>query len=268
MAKQIQPPPESNQASKELDIPTYDFFENFNLDEPDDLDEALDNLIFGIKSGYFLCWEAVVRKEQDLPLSMVQAEILTKLVNLFDQTDGHIFYINDLPRPSELWYEIARKIVPRFIQDPFRTDVTYYEIVFDGWPTVVDALDTYCRDLSLPEGIDSPFDIFPPSVQHRLNLQLCLDELHGLGQDEEMTLANEEQLYRIDDFISVARGYKDSVQYLGLTLEKLLKKVIMPPKDEKIFIDNIMVQLGMNSKQEQLANFLRDENFAVTSFWA
>ncbi len=42
----------------------------------------------------------------------------------------------------------------------------------------------------------------------------------------------------------------------------------MPPKDEKIFANLMMSYLGMNSPEEKLVRFLRDENFSETSFFA
>jgi hypothetical protein len=254
--------------NKNSDVPTHDFFKDLNLDDQGELNEALEQLIFEIKSGYFLCWEAVVREEQGLPLSKTQKEALVNLISFHNENDERILYIDELPRPSEPWYEIAKKIVPRLFKEPFRTDTIYYEAILEGWPTLVEVLEIDGQNLSLPEGVKSPLEIFPLDLQHRLNLQICFVELYGLGQDEGLTLENEEQQDCIEDFISALREYKDSVQYFNLSLKKLLKKVIMPPKDEEIFINMMMEHLGMSSPQESLVKFLEDANFSVISFKA
>ncbi len=247
------------------EIPTTDFFEDYDLNEPSELSKAVNDFIFALKSDYFLRWEAIEKKEQELPLTEAQTEILAVFT---EKVSEPIFYINDLARPSEPWYEIARKIVPHFVKDPFLTDTAYHEIVFEGWLILGDALENHAHNLSLPTGVKSHLDIISLNIQHQLNLQLCVDELSGLGREEDITLEDEDQLHRIDEFISVARGYRDSLQYLGVTLEKLVQKVIMPPKDEKIFTDMLMVQLGINSLQENLSKYLNDNNFTVTSFLA
>jgi hypothetical protein len=171
-------------------------------------------------------------------------------------------------RPNKPWYEIAKKIAVHFLQIPFKTNEANYEIICDGWAVLVDTLETHAQNLSLPKGAETPIDIFPLNLRHSLNLQFCFTEdLYGLGIDET-TFEDEEHHYRIEDFIQTLRIYKDSVQYLNLTLEKMLTRVSMPPKDEKIFIDLMIAKLGMNSPQEQLAKFLWEGNFVETFFRA
>jgi hypothetical protein len=194
------------------DVPTYDCLEHINLDDTGDVDQALDNLINDIKTGYFLQWEAVVRQEQGLPLTRKQKRILTSLISFGAEEDDRILYIDEIPRPKEPWYEIAKKI--------------------------------------------APLDIFPAGLQHRLWLQTCFDALAGLGQGEALTLENERQQDRIKWFIDLLKEHKDTVQYLDLTLETLLTRVIMPPKDEKIFFAMMTQELGLASPQDRLADFL------------
>jgi hypothetical protein len=250
------------------EIPTVNFLGSLNLEEIDDLEEALDYFIFSIKSNYFLCWETVVQTEQGLPLTEVQKSLLADLISSNDGYEGPFFHINDMARPNEPWYEIAKKIAARFLQIRFKTNEANYEIICDGWAVLVDTLETHAQNLSLPKGAETPIDIFPLNLRHSLNLQFCFTEdLYGLGIDETM-LEDEEHHYRIEDFIQTLRVYKDSVQYLNLTLEKMLTRVSMPPKDEKIFIDLMIAKLGMNSPQEQLAKFLWDGNFVETFFRA
>jgi len=251
------------------DIPTYDFFENLNLEDASDLEGALDDFIFAVKSGYFLCWEAVEQKEQGNSLTEVQDKVLTNLINSNDGYTGPFFYINDIARPIEPWYEIAKKMAYHFLQMPFRTHEVKYEVICKGWSVLSDILETHCQGLSLPKGAKTPLDVIPINLLHYLNLQFCFtEELSGIGQEEDWTFENEEQYYRIEDFIQLLREYKESVQYFNFTLEKLLTKIIMPPKDEKIFTDLMMAYLGMNSPEEKLIRFLREENFSETSFLA
>lgn len=227
-----------------------------DLDDPAYIDEALDNLIDDIRTGYFLQWEAVIRQERGLPLTMKQKKALSDLISFSDEEDERILYIDGMPRPSEPWYEIARKIVPRILHEPFRTDAGMWWAMYEGWPTLVEVVETHGRDLSLPEGVDSPLDIFPVDLRHRLWLQTCFDALSGLGQDEELTLENERQSDRVEWFTRCLKEHKDTVQYFDLTLSKLLTRVIMPPKDERIFVKMMLEQLGLTSPQERLADFL------------
>jgi hypothetical protein len=85
------------------DVPTYDYLEHIDLDDPGDVDQALDNLIDAIKTGYFLQWEAVVRQEQGLPLTRKQKRILTSLISFGAEEDDRILYIDEIPRPKEPW---------------------------------------------------------------------------------------------------------------------------------------------------------------------
>ena len=259
MTKQTEKPNSDN------DVPTIDFFEGCDLNDANDLSKVLRKFIDAVKSDYFLHWEIIERKEQGLPLNEIQTKIYAEFAK---KISGPVFYINELARPSRPWYEIAREITPLLLKDPFVTSATYNEVIFEGWLLLGDILETRANELSLPAGVKFPLDIIPPNLIHRLNIQLCLDELYGLGQKEDITLEDEDQLSRIDEFISVARGYKDSFQYLNLTLEKLLRKVVMSPKDEKIFTDVLISQLGINSLQEKLGKYLDDNNFKTTSFLA
>jgi hypothetical protein len=246
-----------NRVRLDPNVPIYDYLELMDLDEPGYVDEALDNLIGDIKSGYFLRWEAVIRRERGLRLTRRHKKALSDLIWFGDEEDDRILYIDELPRPSELWYEIARKIVPHIVREPFRTDEGMYWAMYEGWPTLVEVLETHGQGLSLPEGVESPLGIFPIDLLHRLWLQTCFDALSGLGQHEELTLENEEQKgYRMKWFIRCLKEHKDTVEYFDLTLDKLLTKVIMPPRDERIFVETMMDQLGLTSPQARLAEFL------------
>jgi hypothetical protein len=245
-----------NYGNFDPDIPVSDFFENLDLDEPGDLEEALDNFIFELEEGYFFTWEAVVCEEQGLKLSKKQKNILDELLYFSDDYNEQILYIDEIPRPKEAWYEIVRKIVSRLLVEPFRTDTAMYSVMHEGWAKLAEALEEYAQDLSLPEGVESTLDIFPRDLQHRLWLQTCFNELSGLGQDKTLTLENKDQQQRVGWFIDLLREHKDTVQYFDLTLGTLLTRVIIPPKDEKLFITMIMEQLGLPTIQTPLADYL------------
>jgi hypothetical protein len=248
--------PRLNYGNFDPDIPVNDTLEHLNLDEPGDLEEALDNFIYELENGYFFMWEAVVSEEQSLKLSRKQNNVLNDLLDFSDEDDDQILYIDEIPRPKEAWYEIARKIAPGILVEPFKTDAVMYAVVHEGWANLTEALEEHAQDLSLPEGIESTLEIFPHDLQHRLWLQTCFDTLSGLGQGENFTLENEEELYRIEDFISLLRDHKDTVQYFDLTLEMLLTKVIMPLKDKKLFIIMFMEQLGLPTNQAPIVDYL------------
>jgi hypothetical protein len=246
-----------NYGNFDPNIPVNDFFEHLNLDNPGDLEEALDNFIFDLESDYFLLWEAVVCEEKGLKLSKKQKKLLGELLDFSDDgDDDQILYINEIPRPKEPWYEIARKIVPSLLVEPFRTDAIMYSVMHGGWANLVDALEEHAQDLSLPEGVESLIDIFPRDLQHRLWLQTCFDELSGLGQDEDLILENEDQKERVEWFVDLLREQKDTVQYFDLKLETLLTRVIIPSKDEKLFTAMIMEQLGLPTSQARIAEYL------------
>lgn len=239
-------------------VPTEDYLRHIDLGEMGQIGEAIESLIYDLENGYFLTWEAVVRQEQGLPLSEEQEAALDDLISFNDDGDDEpILYINERSRPSEPWYEIVRTLVPHLLLEEFKTYEVHYEVTTEGWPRLANCLKVYGSMLSLPEGIESPLDVIASEIQHRLWLQYCFGILSGLGQAEELTLAREEQHYRIEHFIKRLKEHKESVEYLDLTLEKMLKLVLLPPKDEEIFVDDVMLkELGISSVKEPLGNAL------------
>ncbi len=240
----------------QADVPTRDLFEHLNLDDPGDLGRSLDDFIYNISSGYFLQWEAVARREQGLPLTGKQKEALSELISFNDEENDRILYIDEMPRPSQPWYELARSLAAHLPTEPFRTYEAYYSVTTEGWPSLVECLETYGRDLSLPAGAKTPLDIFSVELKHRLWLQSCFSVLSGLGQHAELTLAKQEQQDRIKWFVELLQEYKDSVHYFDLTLDTLLTRVILPPKDKDIFIAMMIKALGLTSPQDRLADYL------------
>jgi len=240
------------------DVPTHDFFENLDLNNSWDIEEALNNFIYDLESDYFLTWEAVICEEEGFPLTKKQKKALGNIVDFGDEwEDERFFYINEIPRPNEPWYEIAKKIVSHLVEkEPFDTTEGGRQIIFEGWPELLEALKKYAIHLSLPETVRSPLEIIPPEIFHQLNLQLCLDWLSGLGQDDELTLENEEQQDRIEDLIMCLKEHKETAKYLNLTLETLLSKVKMPENDEIIFKKLMTKHLSLPSEKVHLIDYL------------
>ena len=242
----------------EPDIPTQDFFEAQDPNDPSDIVDALNAFLRHMGLGRFLAWEAVVAREQGLPLTSRQEAALEELIDFGDEADEDlILYIDDIPRPSEPWYEILNKIVPHLLIEPFRTFDVHYEEQCEGWGLVLQSLVGYADGLSLPPGVDSPIEVVPAELRHKLWLQECFDALSGLGQEGELTLENEEQRgYRMEDFVNSLRRCKDSVQYFDLTLESLLTRVIVPEKDQPILVRELQERLGLKSTADRLADYL------------
>ena len=220
-------------------------------------EEAVENFLYKMESGHFLAWEAVVAHEQGLPLTKKQQAAIDDLLDFSDgKEEQPVFYINDIPRTSEPWHAILNKIVPRLLIEPFRTSDVPFEVQCDGWKDLLRCLREHGDDLSLPQGVASPVEVVPVDVRHKLWLQDCFDALAGLGQDEELTLANPEQQDRVDDFIGHLREHKDTVQYFMLTLDSLLERVILPERDKPLFLKMMQEQLAMKSTAERILDYL------------
>jgi hypothetical protein len=238
------------------DIPTDDFFDGRNLDELWDLQEAVDNFVSMMNDDAFLTWEAVACEEQGIPLTPRQKTALGGLLNFNDEEDDGILYINEIPRPSEPWYVILNKIVPHLLIEPYRTFDCHEEVKCDGWNQIVTALREHGEGLSLPPGVESPEEVVPAEMRHKLWLQFCFNDLSGLGQEKELTLEDPEEHYRIEWFIEHLRECKDTVAFVGLTLDALLTRVVLPEKDRPTFHKLMKEKLGLGSDQEQIADRL------------
>jgi hypothetical protein len=126
----------------------------------------------------------------------------------------------------------------------------------DGWQQIITALKEHGQDLSLPPSVESVEQVVPAKLQHILWLQYCFNDLGGLGQEDDMTLEDPEEDYRIEWFIDHLRECKASVTYFDLNLESLLSKVILPAKDQPIFLAMMQHRLGLSSAQEPIADRL------------
>jgi hypothetical protein len=232
------------------DIPTHDFLEE------NALDDTVRFFVDWLEDGTFLAWEAVMCEEQDLPLTSSQKKALGKLLSFNDEDNDAILYIDEIPRPSEPWHVILNKIVARLLIEPYRTFDLHGEAECDGWNRIVTAMREHGQGLSLPSGVESPEEVVPAELRHKLWLQFCFNELGGLGQDGNLTLDDPDEHYRVDWCIESLRECKESVAYFGLTLESLLTKVVLPEKDQPIFLKMMQRKLGLSSAQEQIADRL------------
>ena len=111
-----------------------------------------------------------------------------------------------------------------------------------------------------PEGIASPIDAVPIELQHRLWLQSCFDPLIGIGQPtyekNPDIIRLKDQPFRVAEFIEQLREHRDTVEYLKLTLENMLKILLLPKNDEKLFVMLMSESLGLESRQTLLSGFL------------
>ncbi len=195
------------------DIPTHDFLEEGSLDDLWNLQEAVENFISWVEEDQFLTWEAVACEEQGIPLTPRQKKALGSLMNFNDEGDDEILYIDEIPRPSELWYVILNKIVPHLLIEPYRTFDCHEEVKCEGWNRIVTALREHGQGLSLPPGVNACEEVMPGELRHKLWLQFCFNDLGDLGQDDSLTLEDPEEHYRIDWFIEHLRECKDSVVF-------------------------------------------------------
>ena len=182
------------------DVPTIDLLESLDLADECDVVEAFDRFIAEMVSDHFRTWEAVIRQEQGLPCTVFLNDLAYDLLD-YGGDDDRVLYVDEIPRHREPWYAILRRIAPRLLAEPFRTADVHAERLTEIWPSVLVAIENHGRGLSLPAGVSQPLDVLPAELRHKLSLQCCFDPLSGLGQDDCLTLANEDQLDRIDSFI-------------------------------------------------------------------
>jgi hypothetical protein len=239
------------------DVPTADFFQHRDVRDVSDLEWLVNDLTYALERGDFLRWEAVVCHELGLPMTEQQRRGISDLLNFGDDPDEErILYIDGLPRPRQLWYEVVRTIASHLPVDHYKTSDVHYAVTTDGWKELLAALEEHGEGLSLPEGVEARIEVVPAGLRHRLWLQTCLGHLGGLGQDEELTLLDTEQHYRIEEFVACLREHKESIESLDLTMEKLLKVLILPPQDEPIFVEMMQKELGLTSTLDRIADRL------------
>jgi hypothetical protein len=246
-----------NEWSFSPDVPTYDFFQHRDVRDEGDREWLVADLIYALERGDYLRWEAVVCQELGLPLTERQRQAVSDLLNFNDGPDDEaILYIDGIPRPDRLWYEVVRIITAHLLVGRFKTSEVYYAVTTDGWKELAAALEKHGEGLSLPEGAEHPIEVVPAELRHKLWLQTYFDAMSGLGQEEELTLQDPEEHYRIVEFINGLREHKESVVFLGLTLETLLTVLVMPARDEPIFVELMTAQLGLKSMTDPIAEHL------------
>ena len=153
-------------------MPTYDFFQHRDVRNVTDLEWLVNDLTDALERDHFLQWEAVVCQELGLPLTERQRRVVGDLLNFGDETDeDRVLYIDGIPRPDRLWYEIVRTVAPHLLVPQFKTFEVHYAVTTDGWKDLVAALEQHGEGLSLPEGVEHPVEVVPAEVRHRLWLQ-------------------------------------------------------------------------------------------------
>lgn len=239
------------------DVPTRDLLRTYDLTDMGCVGMFLDSLVRLLERKELQTWEAVVRQEQGLPLSELHRDLLARLLDFNDAPgESRILYVDGLPRPKEPWYATVRKLVPHLLIQPFRTFDVHYEEATEGWPHLAAALEQHGEGLSLPDGVSRPVEVVPAELRHRLWVQSCLDALSGLGQEPELTLADPEEHYRIDEFVAGLRRCRESVGFLGMTLNRLPSVVVLPDADVPLFVESMKRRLGLSSDGEPLADRL------------
>ena len=145
------------------------------------LGEAVDDFVYWLEKGQFLTWEAVVCREQGLPLTAQQEKSLGKLISFNDEEDDEILYIDEIPRPSEPWYVILNRIVPHLLIEPFGGADIQNEVQADGWRDIAAALEQHGRGVvPCPRGCPGRGSQRPDSSSSPW-LQYCFNDLAGLG---------------------------------------------------------------------------------------
>ena len=235
------------------DIPTRDFFAR-SLNDRWALGEAVENFEWAMERHTFHTWEAVMSREQGLRLSKAQEELLDDLISFGEDDEDQILYINDIPRPNEPWYAILNKVVPHLLVEPFETAAIYDDVTCEGWDQLMDCVTKHGKGLSLPEDVKSPEEVVPAELRHALWLQSCSGDLDGLGQAHDLSLHTQPE--RVDEFIDHLRERKDTVKFLDLTLDSLMKRIILPEADQPLFMAMMKDNLGMGSSACCLAEFL------------
>jgi len=236
------------------EVPVHDFFESFDLSNSFDPTEAVENFIHDMETDEFRTGESVIREEQGLATMLILIDLAAELMNFDDpDADDPVHYIDGIERCNEPWYEILRRIAPHLTIERLRTADVHDDILVNGWPRIATCIERRARGLSLPEGVRRPLDVVPEELRHRLWLQSCCNPLCGLGQEPELTLVEEEEHWRIDEFLGLLHQHRDSVEFLGLTLDGLLQRCELPDRDRPIFVRTVSDRLGLGGTGELLA---------------
>lgn len=234
-------------------IPSYDFFEK---NEDSDLEEVVESFIFSLEETYFEMWDAVVSQEENKSLTTYQKELLEQLINFGTPDAEKILYIDGMHRPKDAWHVTANKIAKKLVLK-LKSEEIYSEMVTEGWPRIKDAIMEKGLQLPKPKGVKQAIHLIPEPVRHQLEIQTAMDWLLGLGQEPELTLADKEQDYRVEELIEELGTKLESVRYFDLSLHKICSDFIeLPKKDEQIFKQDMMKRLGLLDEHEPIVEKL------------
>jgi hypothetical protein len=161
--------------------------------------------------------------------------------------DDETLYIDETPRYSEPWHVILNRIVPHLLLEPFHSDESDV-LHWNGWFRLCKALEKHGGGLSLPEGARTAQEVVPTELQHKLNVQCCFSRLIGGDLDEDPEL--------FDEFLDWLRRERESVAYLNLTLNSLLRWLILPPRNRDVFTRMMQEEWGLSNGDEPLADYL------------
>ena len=147
--------------------PSEELLEGIDLDDDAGLEDAVQSLVEALETDFFLDWEAVLRVEQDLPLSKAHARALRTLLLHRDEPDEgedtRILYIDDCARPAEPWYETVRRVAPRI--------VGRFDRIETLGARLLEAIEHHAAHLSLPEGAERPEDVLPADLRKRMDVE-------------------------------------------------------------------------------------------------
>lgn len=241
------------------EVPTRDLLAGLDLQQPRDLQRAVDLFLDHVEQEIFHSWEAVVAVEQGCSLTPDQQatwEDIERLGVERDPVHGTVLRLQQQPRPSEPWYDTLNRIVPSLRIDPFVTAESHPVIRLHGWEQLAEALADYGSDLTRPTPVQRASHVVPAELRHRLWLQYCCCELEQFGAQPHETLREPSEAARVTGLIERLGRRRTSVQFLQLTLASLLQYLILPEREVPLFQDLVRGLLGVRSEHDLLANFL------------
>jgi hypothetical protein len=143
-------------------VPTSNFFEGIDLSTDWGLNEAVENFVHEMQDHRFHAWEGVICCEQGIPLTAEQERAADGLI-CFGPSDDEdpsgeprVLYINEIPRATEPWYEILRRLAACLLLDPFDVTAPRCDGYCHAWTELETCLLEHAAGLSLPESVASP----------------------------------------------------------------------------------------------------------------
>lgn len=240
------------------EIPTYDFFERMPQSDFE-LEEIIENFVSSMENNYFLMWEAVVCQEQNIELTEHQQKQLDQLINFGEEESDEVLYIDEMPRPNKKWYETAVQIAEKLVKGRITAYEIHSALIAEGWEKLRESIVENSAHLSKPKGIKNAIEVIPEEIRHHLAIQEAMDWLVGLGQEEELSLTNPDQAFRVEELIEDLSKNIGSVTYFQLSIEKIVSKFIDLKEEDEIKFKELMVEkLCLKSTEENLADKLKE----------